>query len=167
MSNPFLDNEKTNAIIDRHLMGEKTKKDVIGEMWLVPNKEGSPIIVKINPIILSKLGYTSLELEGLPVTDLMTRDETIKVHLEKYFDKAFEEGRNIVMRHHGQGFEIKARDGSPHHVAIAAVFPKEEPTLYGKRMIPKEIERPFVFCCLRIIFLDDFEGVLKETRTRE
>lgn len=163
MNNPFLDSDKVNAIMDRHLMGEKTRKSIIGEIWCVPG-ETSPTIVKVNPIVLQKLGYTSRQLRGMHITDLMTRDETIKIHIDKYFDKAFSEGKNIIMRHHGQGFELKSINGEAHHVAIAAIFAEEDPTIYGNRMISKEVQKGDIFCCLTIIFIEDFKGVLEESR---
>jgi len=159
MENPFLDSTKTNTLMDRHLMGEKTAKDPIGEIWCVPSDDGtSPIIVKVNNIVCEKLGYTAYEMQnsGMLLTSLMTRSETIKIHLDKYFKEAFKSAEKIVMRSHGQGFQLKKKDGGIEDVWLAIVFPKENPALLGKRMIPRQSEKPFVYGCLRVIFKSDF-----------
>jgi len=153
----FLDNTKANSLMDRHLMGEKTAKDPVGEIWCIPQPDGkSPVIVKVNNIICEKLGYTAYEMQGMEVIELMVREETIKVHFDKYFVEAFKSAKTIVMRSHGQGFQLKKKDESYEDVWLAIVFPKENPALEGKRMISREAKKPFIYGCLKVIFKSDF-----------
>ncbi len=158
----FMDKTKVNAILDRQLMGEKTRKDLIGEIWTVLPDDGSPDIVKVNSIICKKTGFTALELEGMKAVDLMVREETVKIHMNKYFKEAFKAGKDMVMRSHGQGFQLKKKDGSYVDVELGVVFVREDPALEGERMIPRSQRENFIFGVLRIIFKDDFGKIIED-----